>query len=124
MSDDNGLSFTSALESPLCGQTCTAIGLAGNHVLFVYRRLDQRGLWAHLAHMDGTTWQPVTEVPLWGRDVDAIAGGLDSRMANLKALQFGYPQMIQRTDGDVFLVFWCVEDGLSVIRWFQLDVSV
>ena len=123
-SEDGGLSFGGALESPLCGQTCTAMALTGNHVLFVYRRLDKRGLWAHLAHIEGATWRPVTEVPLWGQDVEAIAGGLDSRMENLRALQFGYPQLIQLTDGDVFLVFWCVEDGLSVIRWFRLRVEL
>ena len=124
LSGDNGASYAQPLESPLNGQTCTPIGLEDNHVLCLYRRLDKKGLWAHLARIEDTTWQPVADQLVWGGQVDALPGGLDSRMENLHTLRFGYPTIIKLADGDLFMVFWGVEDDLSVIRWFRLRVKL
>ena len=120
---NNGLSYGRSQESPLHGQTCTPIGLDDGYVLSVYRRLDERGLWAHLARIDGPAWRPVTDLPLWGQGIEALPNGLDSRMEHLCSLRFGYPTIIRLADGDVFVVFWCVEDELSVIRWFKLHIE-
>lgn len=124
LSHDGGASYARPLESPLVGQTCTPIGLQDNHVLCLYRRLDRRGLWAHLAHMEENTWQPVTDTLVWGGQVAALPTGMDSRMENLGRLRFGYPTVIRLTDGNLFLVFWGIEDELSVIRWYKLHVEL
>ena len=87
-------------------------------------RLDKRGLWAHLARMEGERWVPLAETCLWGRDVEAIAGGGDSSMVNLGKLQFGFPQLVQLSNGEIIVVFWAVEDGLSVIRRFRLKIDL
>ena len=121
-SDNNGQSYGPPLESPLHGQTCTPIGLAHNHVLCVYRRLDRNGLWAHLARIDGTKWEPLAEKLIWGHDVEAIGGGANSSIQHQKKLQFGFPQIIHLA-GALFVVFWCVEDGLSNIRWHRLNAT-
>jgi sialidase-1 len=123
ISHDRGETYGPARDTPLRGQTCSILGLEDNHVLCVYRRLDKRGLWAHLARVEGDNWQAIADAPLWGTDVDAIAGGGDSSLRNLHKLQFGFPTLIRQKNGDVFFVFWCVEDGLSVIRWYRLAVS-
>ena len=118
---DEGDSYGASLESPLDGQTCTPLGLDGNHVLFAYRRSDKPGLWAHLAHINDTDWRPVAETLLWGGEVKGLA---DSSIQHMTGLKFGFPQLIRAADGAVFLVFWGVEDGLSVIRWFRLAVEL
>ena len=123
-SGDDGQSYGPPRESPLYGQTCTPLGLDGNHVLCVYRRLDRRGLWAHLARIEGTDWIPVTEALLWGGDVEALPSGMNSSITNLHALRFGFPTAIQLADGHAFIVFWGVEDGLSVIRWYRLSIDI
>lgn len=124
LSHDHGATYGTARDTPLQGQTCSILGLEDNHVLCVYRRLDKRGLWAHLARVEGDNWQPITDAAIWGTDVDAIAGGGDSSLRNLHKLQFGFPTLIRMASGDIFCVFWCVEDGLSVIRWYRLVVEM
>ena len=39
--------------------TFSAPNLPDNHVMVVYRRADQRGLWAHLARIEGDAWRPL-----------------------------------------------------------------
>ena len=120
-SGDDGGSYAPPLRSPLRGQTCTPLALAGNRVLCIYRRLDRNGLWAHLAEIRDTEWVPLAESCLWGSDREALPGSRDSSIQHQHNLQFGYPQLIQLQDGDIFAVFWAVEDGLSVIRGFRLN---
>ena len=123
-SSDRGDSFaTPPYESPLSGQTCTPLALEDNHILCVYRRLDEPGLWAHLARIEGTNWIPLSHECLWGRDRAALPEVADSSIQNQHNLQFGYPQLVQLLDGHIFAVFWAVEDGLSVIRWCRLQLS-
>lgn len=123
-SEDDGESYAPSMQSPLHGQTCTPFALADNHILCVYRRSDRNGLWAHLARIDGDAWQAIADAPLWGADVAAMASGLDSSIQNQLTLKFGYPMMTALPNGDVFVVFWCVEDGQAVIRWFRVGVEV
>ena len=120
---DEGESYDSPYTSPLRGQTCTPLALGHNHLLCVYRRLDKNGLWAHLAQVMGTDWIPHAETCLWGSDRAAMPGAKNSAIENQGALQFGFPQLIRLEEGNIFVVFWAVEDGLSVIRWFRLRVS-
>lgn len=122
-SEDNGESYLPPRESPLKGQTCTPLALSGSHVLFVYRRLDKNGLWVQLAKIIGNEWIPITQTCLWGEHTEALAGKNDSSIQHQHNLQFGFPQLIQRSNGEIFVVFWGVEKGLSVIRWFRLKVS-
>ena len=123
-SDDKGESYGEIFESPLSGQTCTPIGLADNHILAIYRRLDKNGLWGHLAKIDGTEWIPISEKLIWGEDVEAIKGVKDHSIQNQKTLQFGFPTVIQLRDGNIYFTFWCVEDDLSNIRWYRLRSEV
>jgi len=122
-SEDDGDTYQPALQSPLQGQTCTPLALADNYIVCVYRRLDRNGLWAHLARIEGEKWIPVAEKCLWGQTTHALGGAEDSSIQHQHKLQFGYPQMIRLANGAVFVVFWGIEDGLSVIRWFRLNVS-
>ncbi|MDC0936797.1 sialidase family protein, partial [Pirellulales bacterium] len=119
-SEDDGFSFSEDHETPLHGETCRPLGLADNKVLIVYRRVDQRGLWAQLAQIDGSQWLPLEDRLLWGGDVESHRTDLESPLAQMSTLKFGCPAITQLSDGDLFVVFWCVEDCVSVIRWLRL----
>lgn len=121
-SDSKGQSYGKVFESPLWGQTCTPIGLNDNHILCIYRRMDKKGLWAHLAKIEKNEWLPIADKLIWGGDVDAIEGS--SSIENQKKLQFGFPCVIKLQNSSLFLVFWCVENGLSNIRWYKLNLDI
>ena len=119
-SDNDGDLFGPPIESPLHGETCTPLALPGNHILCAYRRVDIRGLWAHLARIDGDQWAPISDTPLWGTDRASYGAQSDNKLEEMSTLQFGYPQMIRLSSGDIMVVFWCVEDGVACVRWIRL----
>ena len=123
-SEDAGATFSQPSVSPLHGETCTPLALADNHVLCLYRRCDSRGLWAHLARMDGAAWIPRCDAPIWGAERNAYGARLSSKTEEMTTLQFGYPQAALLTNGSVFVVFWCVEDGAAMIRWARVRVRL
>jgi hypothetical protein len=41
----------------------------------------------------------------------------------LSGLKFGFPPMLQTESGEVLLVFWCLEDWSTRIRWIRLGVA-
>lgn len=122
LSSDGGESFAPIRESPLDGETCTPIALKDGRVLFVYRRIDRPGLWAHLASFEGEVWRPISDLSLWGADRAAYSGNFDNTFEQMSTLKFGYPQIVLLADGDLFVVFWCVVDGTAEIRWLRLEI--
>jgi hypothetical protein len=123
-STDNGDTFCPPLDSPLHGETCTPVALPNNHILCIYRRVDQRGLWAHLARIEGNSWQRIADQALWGTSVASHGAPSDSAVGQMSSLRFGCPGVKLLDNGDIFAVFWCVEDCVSNIRWFRLRASV
>ena len=121
-SEDNGYTYSKPFASPLNGETCTPTALADNRILCIYRRIDKRGLWAHLARIEDKTWHPITERRLWGSDVQAHSTEQESVISQMSTLRFGYPSVISLASREIFLVFWCVEDCVSNIRWYKLRV--
>jgi len=119
-SRDRGGSYGPALESPLWGETCTPLGLDDNHILCVYRRTDTRGLWGHLARLEGDKWIPLADEPLWGTETYSYVRKSASMLEEMTTLQFGYPSVIKLSSGKVLVTFWCVEDAISSIRWIEV----
>ncbi|MBS0267049.1 MAG: exo-alpha-sialidase [Planctomycetes bacterium] len=116
----DGRLFTPPRENGLQGETAKLLALRDGRVLCLYRRLDKPGLWAQIAKIDGDQWIPIEEHPVW-QDRSAAAGRpVGSEPAPLK---FGYPSLVDRGDGQILVVFWCVEDCQHVIRWQQLVVT-
>ena len=124
VSSDGGRSFTPPAELGLRGQTCKALPLPDGRVLFIYRRVDQPGLWAAMSTLSGAEWQHGEHVLLWNGGLAHSgmtgAGGASDELA---ALKFGFPQMVEVAGGEVMVVFWCFEDWSTRIRWIRLDVS-
>ena len=47
----------------------------------------------------------------------------ESALAQMSTLRFGCPNVQRLTSGDIFVVFWCVEDCVSNVRWLRLRVA-
>jgi hypothetical protein len=122
ISRDNGLTFGEQQATPLHGETARPLGLGDNYLLVVYRRVDKKGLWSHLANLTDKNWTPLDDKLLWGGDVTSHSTDLGNSLGQLSTLRFGCPCVLQLQNGDVFVVFWGVEDGSSVIRWFRLGI--
>lgn len=123
LSDDAGHSFSAPASTGLTGQTCTPTVLNDGRIFSVYRRSDQPGLWAQISRLDGDTWVNEEALLLWGGSSHA-AGVADPKFATtaMSTLRFGLPTSLVLPDGSVLAAFWCVEDAVSVIRYFKITV--
>jgi sialidase-1 len=121
-SEDGGRTFGPAIETSLCGETSRPLALPDNRLLVVYRRTDKKGLWGHIAQIDGDRWVPGNELLLWS-GTQAISPEHHGTLAQMSQLKFGCPAVVQLRNGEVFVVFWCVEDCVSNIRSLQLRVG-
>ena len=122
VSSDDGETFGEPDSTGLHGQTCKLLQLQDGRLLAFYRRLDQPGLWANLATLDNGGWRNLAEIVVWQGEGAAVMPSENSA-AGLAALQFGYPSPRQLADGQVVVVFWCVEACQSVIRLARLRLN-
>ncbi|NQU11721.1 exo-alpha-sialidase [bacterium] len=122
LSENNGRTFGPPQRTGFLAQTCKLLHLGRNHVLAVYRRDDQPGLWGTVARIDGDRWINLGEAALWTGATSGMAG-LGKRSDELSGLKFGFPQMQLLPNGEVFLVFWCQEDAVTNIRWMRVGVK-
>lgn len=119
---DDGTSFTPSMPTGFHSQTTKMICLEDGRVLALYRRHDKHGLWANLVRIEGHKWINLESVSLW----EGAVSGMDGEKPTgdeLSNLKFGYPNMVQLPDGDVFVVFWCLEDCIYNIRWMRLKIQ-
>jgi hypothetical protein len=117
---DDGQLFSPPRPTGLRGQTAKLLALADGRILCVYRRDDQRGLWANLSRLQGDAWVNLGELRLWDGAPSRGFGSTTSDM--LSSLSFGYPGLVPLPTGEVLVVFWCDEDKVQVVRWFRLSV--
>ncbi len=123
ISQDGGTTWTRHESTGLIGQTQTPLVIGDDRILVVYRRTDEPGLWLQDVALDGNTWVNAATSPLWGHDESGSTVMGDSMVENFRTLRFGAPSIVRLDDGTVFVVFWCYEDNVSVIRWFRLTLN-
>ena len=123
LSRDGGKSWTLPQSTGLNGQTMTQFILDDGRLINVYRRMDTRGLWAQVSHLEGDRWVNEETTPLWGQQADKLTGSHASMVDNFRVLRFGAPSITRLPNGAVFVAFWCYEDAKSVIRWFRFGVT-
>lgn len=124
-SRDGGRTFSPIRDTPLLGETATPVALDNNHFLVVYRRADVKGLWAHLGKIEGDTWVPLADEPMWGTQLSNLYGrDATNKMDQFTSLKFGCPTVTRLRGGEVMSAFWCVEEGVSNIRWHRTRVTV
>lgn len=122
MSEDRGETFSLPMLTGFEAQTCKVIQLTDESILAVYRRHDRPGLWANLVQLKGKQWINLSETSLW-QGADSGMAGLAPTAEELGALKFGYPSMKEVEPGNVLLLFWCVENCLTQIRWIRLTIQ-
>jgi len=123
ISADGGATWTCHRSTGLVGQTQTPLVVGDDRVLVVYRRTDEPGLWLQDVRIEGDEWVNGATRPLWGHSVEGTTDMGESMAENFRALRFGAPSVVRLDDGAVFIVFWCYEDNVSVIRWFRLELG-
>ena len=117
-------SFGPSRSTAIAGETCTPIALSDGRVLAVYRNYDRPGLWAQIARIDGDTWRAENDLCLWqgstgvGQEAQRFA-----ELRQMKDLRFGCPSLAILPDGDVMVVFWCVENCVGNIRWIRVKTD-
>lgn len=114
--------FPAARPTGLLAQTAKLLTLSDGRVLCVYRGHGRPGLWAQLVRIDGERWINLDEQLLWAGQSYGAPEPNDTS-DKLSALKFGFPSLTQLSDGSVQIVFWCVEDSLHRIRWFNLKID-
>jgi hypothetical protein len=117
----DGRSFSAPRENGLQGETAKLLTLSDGRVLCFYRRLDRPGLWASIVCIEGDAWKQVAEAPLW-QGLSSGMHGAGPAAEELSGLKFGFPSAVQLPDGDVLVVFWCVEECLHIIRRVRLRI--
>ena len=122
ISHDGGATWTSPQSTALQGQTLTPLLLPDGRILCVFRRMDQPGLWAVLAHLEGDAWVNEEYLPLWGTQATGLTATTENMAHNFNVLRFGAPSLVALPDNTIFVAFWCYEDCISVIRWLTLGL--
>lgn len=113
--------FSPARSTGLNGETSKLLHLSDDLLLCVYRRTDQPGLWAARVRVDGDgNWTTIEQQPIWqGADTRMLGQrGASDELGELKA---GYPTLRKLDNGEVFVAFWCCQEGLYQIRWVRLN---
>jgi hypothetical protein len=123
VSADGGQTWTAPTSTGLFGQTGTPFPLADGRLLYIYRRLDQPGLWAAIARLEGDRWINESQTPLWGASASGLTAHGGNMAQNYHVLKFGAPCINLTPKGDLFVAFWGVEECVSNIRWFRLRVE-
>jgi sialidase-1 len=118
---EDGRSFAEAKLTGLSGQTAKLLALDDGRFLCVYRRDDKPGLWAQLARLEGDQWINLEELLLW--QGDSAARATTNTSDALSSLKFGFPSLVRLNSDEAMVVFWCEENGVHNIRWFQVSTA-
>lgn len=119
---DCGETWSSPQLTGLQGHTCKGIQLKDGRIFCAYRHNEKPGLWGNLSEMDRESRINHAEIPIWQGASSGMAGVRRSA-DELSALRFGYPSIQQLPYGDIFLLFWCVEELVTLIRWVRVRVD-
>lgn len=90
-------------------------------MLCLYRGNGQPGLRASVVRIHRDEWINEEEAVLWSGAASGMEGKANQG-DELSALRLGYPQMTVLPGGEVFALFWCMEDAIQNIRWLRLGV--
>ena len=117
----DGRKFGPPRQTDLAGETTKILPLNDGRVFCAFRGTEPPGLWGATVQIKGDNWVTLERAALWGGPATRMFGhGVSSdELSNLK---LGYPQSVRLPNGDIFLVFWCCEDGVNNIRWLRLTI--
>jgi len=122
ISIDSGKTFSSPKSTGILAQTLNPITMSDGRIFSVYRRMDKPGLWASISRIEDEQWINEEELWLWGNDPHLVSSD-ENMVKNFEVLKFGFPSLVQLNDGTVFITFWGVEDCVSNVRWFKVQLQ-
>lgn len=120
LSSNGGKSWSAPKSTNILGQTLTPFLLNDGRILNVYRRVDKPGLWVTISRIENDQWINESTEPLWDQRVSGLTEYGENMVENFNVLKFGAPSIIRLPDAKIFIAFWCVENCISVIRWFKI----
>lgn len=124
ISRDGGWTWGPFQSTGIRGQTMTPLPLGGDQLLVLYnRRFGAQGIVAALATFTDTAWSVHHEQLFY--DACAFSDGPGSGATGVDELagfQFGFPTAISLDDGTFLATHWCVEQGVSGIRWTKFAI--
>ena len=125
ISRDGGWTWGPFQSTGIRGQTMTPLPLGGDRLLVLYnRRYGQQGIVAVLATFTDTAWTVHHEQLLY--DARGFRDGPNAGntgVDELASFQFGFPTAIRLQDGTFLETHWCVEQGVSGIRWTKFRIE-
>ncbi len=124
ISHDGGATWSPPESTGILGQTLAICRLPKDRMACVFRRMDKPGLWTVVAHLENTSWVNEDFQPLWGHCSANGKTAMQENMVNtFNGLKFGAPSVICLPTGNIFVAFWCYEQNISVIRWFNFQID-
>ena len=123
-SADGGRSWDGPHPTGIQGQTMTPIWLGDDRLLVLYnKRFGDQSIQMCLVRAAESSWEVEFEDVLFDSRARLELTDEISSQEQIRLIEFGYPMGV-RLDGDTALtVHWCVEEGVSCIRWTRLKVS-
>jgi len=118
---DDGATWTTPVSTGLTGQTVFISRVDAEHILTVYRRTDEPGLWAAVSAFAGGNWIVLYQLPLWGVKDRSLVKSSGNMVQDFNELKFGAPSVVKCGDNEFFIAFWCYEKLVSNIRWIKLS---
>lgn len=121
VADGKTLKFSSAVPTPLRGQTPALLACGVDEVLCVYRRTDEPGLWAAMLRVgEGAQVEVMSQRCLWRPMLPPKHDPAEGLVEEFRGLKFGAPCLLRLNGQEVCCAFWCVENGVANIRWITL----
>jgi len=125
ISRDGGWTWAPFQSTGVRGQTMTPLPLGGDRLLVLYnRRYGAQGIVAGLVTFTDSAWEVHHEQLFY--DARAFRNGPSAGTTGvdeLASFQFGFPTAIPLQDGAFLATHWCVEQGISGIRWTKFRIA-
>ena len=120
---DGGRSWDGPHPTSIQGQTMTPIWLGDDRFMVLYnKRFGDQSIQMCLVRAVEGRWELTFEDILYDSRATLELTNEISSQEQIRLIEFGYPMGVRMDDNTALTVHWCVEEGVSCIRWTQLQI--
>ncbi len=120
---DGGRSWDGPHPTSIQGQTMTPIWLGDDRFMVLYnKRFGDQSIQMCLVRAVEDRWELSFEDILYDSRAKLELTNEISSQEQIRLIEFGYPMGVRMDDKTALTVHWCVEEGVSCIRWTQLQI--